>query len=61
VTVFARHLLLHILQSIRIFNIKNLVLGAKSEYNGFAGAGENSFGVLEYWNTGVLAKMKARI
>jgi hypothetical protein len=44
-----------------LFNIENLVLGARSEFNGFAGTGESSLGVLEYWSTGVLAKMKARI
>jgi hypothetical protein len=32
-----------------------------SEFNGFAGIGANTFGVLEYWSTGVLAKTKARI
>jgi hypothetical protein len=44
-----------------LFYIENLVLGARSEYNGSAGTGANTFGVLEYWSTGVLAKMKARI
>jgi hypothetical protein len=37
-----------------LFNIENLVLGAKSEYNGFAGTGESFFGVLQYWSTVVL-------
>jgi hypothetical protein len=32
-----------------------------SEFNGSAGTGESSFGVLEYWSIGVLEKMKARI
>jgi hypothetical protein len=44
-----------------IFNIENLLLGAKSECNGFAGTGAGPFGVLECWSTGVLAKMKVRI
>jgi hypothetical protein len=35
-----------------LFNIENLVLGARSEFNGFAGTGANSFGVLEYWSVG---------
>jgi hypothetical protein len=43
------------------FNIENLVLRARSEFNGFAGAGANRFGVLEFWSIGVLAKTKARI
>jgi hypothetical protein len=30
-----------------------------SEYNGSAGTSANTFGVLEYWSTGVLAKTKA--
>ena len=44
-----------------LFNIENLVLGAGSEYNGSAGTDTNTLGVMEYWSTGVLAKMKARI
>jgi hypothetical protein len=44
-----------------LFNIENLVLGARSEYSGFAGKDANSLGVLEWWSTGVLVKMKARI
>ena len=44
-----------------LFNIENLVLRARSEFNGFAGAGANHFGVLEFWSIGVLAKTKARI
>ena len=39
---------------VRLFNIENLVLGARSEFNGFARTGASSFGVLEYWSTGVL-------
>jgi hypothetical protein len=38
-----------------LFNIANLVLRARSEFNGFAGAGANRFGVLEfleYWSVG---------
>jgi hypothetical protein len=38
------------------FNIENLVLRARSEFNGFAGTGANSFGVMEYWSIGVLGK-----
>ena len=30
-----------------LFNIENLVLRARSEFNGFAGASANRFGVLE--------------
>jgi hypothetical protein len=30
-----------------LFNIENLVLGTRSEFNGFAGTGESFFGVLE--------------
>ncbi len=37
-----------------LFNIENLVLGARSEYNGFAGTGASSLGVLEYWSIGIL-------
>jgi hypothetical protein len=44
-----------------LFNIENLVLGKRPKFNGLAGTGASSFGVLEYWSTGVLAKMKARI
>ena len=44
-----------------LLNIENLVLRARSEFNGFAGAGANHFGVLEFWSIGVLIKMKARI
>jgi hypothetical protein len=39
-----------------LFNIENLVLGARSEFNGFAGTGANHFGVLECWLVGVLEK-----
>jgi hypothetical protein len=46
---------------VKFFNTENLVLGARSEYNGSAGTGANFFGVLVYWSTGVLEKMKARI
>jgi hypothetical protein len=35
-----------------LFNIENLVLRARSEFNGFAGAGANRFGVLEFWSVG---------
>jgi len=38
-----------------LFNIENLVLRAKSEFNGFAGKGGELF-----WSIGVLAKMKAQ-
>ena len=31
-----------------------------AEINGFAVTGASSFGVLEYWSIGVLAKMKGR-
>ena len=41
-----------------VFNIENLVLRARSEFNGFAGTGASSLGVLEYWSIGVLAKRK---
>ena len=37
------------------FNIENLVLGARSEFNGFAGTSGDLFwstGVLEYWSVG---------
>ncbi|MGD8695314.1 MAG: hypothetical protein PVI74_15795, partial [Syntrophobacterales bacterium] len=44
-----------------LFNIENLVLKARSECNGLADTGARSFGVLEYWSTGVLAKTKAGI
>jgi hypothetical protein len=44
-----------------LFNIENLVHRDRSEFNGFAGAGANRFGVLEYWSIGVLARTKARI
>ena len=38
--------------SLFLFNLENLVLGARSEFNGFAGPGASSFGVLEYWSVG---------
>ena len=41
-----------------LFKIENLVLGARSEFNGFASTGASSLGVLEYWSIGVLAKRK---
>jgi hypothetical protein len=41
-----------------LFKIENLVLGARSEYNGFAGTGASSLGVLDYWSIRVLAKRK---
>ena len=41
--------------------IENLVLKSRSEFNGFAVTGASSFGVLEYWSIGVMAKAKARI
>jgi hypothetical protein len=41
-----------------LFNIENLVLRARSEFNGYAGTGASSLGVLEYWSIGVLAKRK---
>jgi hypothetical protein len=44
-----------------LFNIENPVLKARSEFNGFASTSANSFGVMEYWSVGVLAKMKTRI
>jgi len=34
------------------FNIENLVLGTKSEFNCFTRTGASSFGVLEYWSVG---------
>jgi hypothetical protein len=49
------------LQLLCLFNIENLVLRARSEFNGFADAGANHFKVLEFWSIGVLAKTKARI
>jgi hypothetical protein len=44
-----------------LLNIENLVLRARSEYNGFAETGASSLGVLESWSTGVLAKLKAQM
>jgi hypothetical protein len=32
-----------------LFSVENLVLRARSEFNGFAGTGASCFGVLEYW------------
>jgi hypothetical protein len=56
------HCILYISHSANyLFNIENLVLRARSEFNGFVGAGANRFGVLEFWSIGVLAKTKARI
>ena len=33
-------------------HIENLVLRARSEFNGFADTGASFFGVLEYWSAG---------
>jgi hypothetical protein len=46
------------LSPFNLYSIESLVLGASSEFDGFAGTGASSFGVLEYWGIGVLAKMK---
>ena len=36
-----------------LFNIENLVLRARQEFNGFAGIDANRFGVLEYWSDSI--------
>jgi hypothetical protein len=37
---------------LHLFNIENLVLGARSEYSGFASTGASFFGVLEHIDCG---------
>jgi hypothetical protein len=46
------------LSPFNLYSIESLVLGASSEFDGFAGTGASSFGVLEYWGIEVLATMK---
>ena len=52
---------IEIANSRTLFNIENLVLGGRSEFNSFAGTSGDLFwstGVLEYWSVG---KTKAHI
>ena len=42
-----------------LFKKENPTLETRLEFNGVAGTGASSFGVLEYWSIGVLEKMKA--